>query len=277
MKRTQVDENYFKNVCDSSANMAEACRTLKLHPSTFRRIAKRLGCYDPRPFNIVHKYRKTQSKQDVIDKYLSNKVCIPPSALRQKLILHGLKEAKCEICGLDTWMGKPIPLELHHKDSNRYNNSIDNLMVLCPTCHAQSTDGTNVYKNQVMVIEPVGYVYKEPVVKVEKAEGHDVVCRVCGKHFRVRPCAPRSVKYCSYECSRMASRKFTITADHLLTMFRDTPNYTQVAKALGVTDNAVKKRCKKLGIYNEVNDMIQKEKVARGVRMRARQLSESTE
>ena len=71
--------------------------------------------------------------------------------------------------------------------------------------------------------------------------------------------------------------RYSVDADNLLTMFRDTPNYTQVAKTLGVTDNAVKKRCKKLGIYDEVNDMIQKEKVARGVRMRARQLSKSTE
>jgi predicted HNH restriction endonuclease len=31
---------------------------------------------------------------------------------------------------------KPIPLELHHKDGNRYNNSLNNLMLLCPNCHA---------------------------------------------------------------------------------------------------------------------------------------------
>ena len=33
-------------------------------------------------------------------------------------------------------MVEPIPLELHHKDGNRYNNQLDNLMLLCPNCHA---------------------------------------------------------------------------------------------------------------------------------------------
>jgi hypothetical protein len=46
---------------------------------------------------------------------------------RKRLIDEGLKEAKCECCGLSEWMGKPIPLELHHKDFNHYNNSLDNL------------------------------------------------------------------------------------------------------------------------------------------------------
>ena len=56
--------------------------------------------------------------------------------LKQKLIRDGLKEAKCEICGLSSWQGKEIPLELHHKDYNHYNNNLDNLQILCPNCHA---------------------------------------------------------------------------------------------------------------------------------------------
>jgi predicted HNH restriction endonuclease len=31
---------------------------------------------------------------------------------------------------------KPIPLELHHKDGNRYNDQLENLILLCPNCHA---------------------------------------------------------------------------------------------------------------------------------------------
>lgn len=30
----------------------------------------------------------------------------------------------------------PIPLELHHVDGNRFNNAIQNLLLLCPNCHA---------------------------------------------------------------------------------------------------------------------------------------------
>lgn len=49
------------------------------------------------------------------------------AAKRKRLIEDGLKEAKCECCGLSEWMGKPIPLELHHKDFDHYNNNLDNL------------------------------------------------------------------------------------------------------------------------------------------------------
>lgn len=31
-----------------------------------------------------------------------------------------------------------IPLELHHKDGNHYNNDLANLEILCPNCHAQT-------------------------------------------------------------------------------------------------------------------------------------------
>ena len=59
------------------------------------------------------------------------------SAKRKRLIEDGLKEAKCERCGLSEWMGLPIPLELHHIDFNHYNNNLDNLQILCSNCHMQ--------------------------------------------------------------------------------------------------------------------------------------------
>ena len=70
--------------------------------------------------------------------------------MKQKLIRDGIKEAKCEICGLANWMGQPIPLELHHKDGNHYNNDFDNLAILCPNCHAQqpgNAGGNNGHYN----------------------------------------------------------------------------------------------------------------------------------
>jgi hypothetical protein len=35
-------------------------------------------------------------------------------------------------------MGRPIPLELDHIDGHHWNNSLDNLRLLCPNCHAQT-------------------------------------------------------------------------------------------------------------------------------------------
>ena len=56
--------------------------------------------------------------------------------IRIKLFREGLKEKKCERCGLKEWQGFGIPLELHHKDGNKKNNDLSNLEILCPNCHA---------------------------------------------------------------------------------------------------------------------------------------------
>lgn len=47
-----------------------------------------------------------------------------------------IKEYKCELCGITCWNEKPIVLEVHHIDGDRTNNFINNLLLLCPNCHA---------------------------------------------------------------------------------------------------------------------------------------------
>ena len=50
-------------------------------------------------------------------------------------------EHKCCVCG---WGEDERILEVHHIDQNRTNNFIDNLCILCPTCHRKIT--LNYYK-----------------------------------------------------------------------------------------------------------------------------------
>jgi 5-methylcytosine-specific restriction endonuclease McrA len=56
--------------------------------------------------------------------------------LRKRVIYE--QDGKCNLCGIDDWLGKPISLELEHKDGNHYNNLRDNLEALCPNCHSQT-------------------------------------------------------------------------------------------------------------------------------------------
>ena len=44
----------------------------------------------------------------------------------------------CEVCENESWLSKPIPLEVHHLDGDRTNNSLENLQLLCPNCHSQT-------------------------------------------------------------------------------------------------------------------------------------------
>lgn len=42
----------------------------------------------------------------------------------------------CECCKNIQWLNQLIRLEVHHKDSNRTNNQLENLQLLCPNCHS---------------------------------------------------------------------------------------------------------------------------------------------
>ena len=51
----------------------------------------------------------------------------PSSKTKKVLLIHNLKENKCEICGCTEWQGKPITLQLHHKNGNPFDDRLENL------------------------------------------------------------------------------------------------------------------------------------------------------
>lgn len=56
----------------------------------------------------------------------------------------------CLNCG---WSEDEDILEVHHIDENRENNKIDNLMILCPTCHRKLTLKKYILKNNKIVLK----------------------------------------------------------------------------------------------------------------------------
>lgn len=121
---------------------AEIARKLNCKVDTLKSYYKRMGIeYSG---NSARKGFSHSEQRKPIEEYLQSNVT--NSAKRKRLIEEGIKEAKCEICNLSEWMGKPIPLELHHIDFNHYNNSLDNLQILCSNCHMQAHNYNNNYK-----------------------------------------------------------------------------------------------------------------------------------
>jgi hypothetical protein len=132
--------------------------------------------------------------------------------LKLKLLEDGLKEYKCENCNLSKWLGKPIPLELHHINGNRYDNREENLQILCPNCHAMTKNHTARNIRRFFCVE-------------------------CGKEIS-RGSLNSLCKSCvKYGKRRQVERP---PLDELLRLVEEY-SYLEVGRMFGVSDNAIRK------------------------------------
>lgn len=126
---------------------AQMARELNCNPKTINSILKRLGLeYSGNQGSKG--FSKPKGQELTLLEYLEKSIDIQSNKVRKKLLEEGYKKHCCECCGLFEWLGEPIPLELHHKDGNRFNNVLDNFQLLCPNCHAKTSSyrGKNSYK-----------------------------------------------------------------------------------------------------------------------------------
>lgn len=100
--------------------------------------------------NQSGKGTKKKSRAMTLEEYLKTSEDVQTNKIRIKLLQEKIKPHQCECCRLTEWMGKPIPLEVHHIDGNRTNNTIENFALLCPNCHSftDSYRGKNSRKDK---------------------------------------------------------------------------------------------------------------------------------
>ena len=83
--------------------------------------------------------------------------------LKERLINEGLKEYKCECCGITEWNGKPISLQLHHLNGIHNDNRLSNLQLLCPNCHSQTDNYAGSKGKGTAIIRKADSLSKEDV------------------------------------------------------------------------------------------------------------------
>ncbi len=109
----------------------------KIHPYTYKCIV----CNTESVFRVSKSNMFCSIKCQHEQKYLEsikNWSLTTPGKGRIKRYLAETFGNKCSVCGIDSWNGKDIVLELEHKDGNSENNDKNNVCLICPNCHSQT-------------------------------------------------------------------------------------------------------------------------------------------
>lgn len=215
------DINKIKNLVATSINFTEVLEGLQI-PRQGNNIKTLKSILSKNHIDYSHftsRARHYNTKHVDIQDYLSNSKFIGTNKLKHKLLKLGIKENKCEKCGITSWNGQPLVMQLHHINGNNKDNRLENLQMLCPNCHSQ----TDNYCGSAQ----------------EKKHNY---CKDCGREIT------RSAKYCVV-CSAKHHRKVVMPSkEELIMCFRQFKNFSKVAQSYGVTDNSVRKWFKKYGL-----------------------------
>ena len=79
-----------------------------------------------------------------VEEFKKNKLIANSSTnrgtIKRYVIRFGLLKLQCESCGnTGSWNSKPLTLQLEHKNGISNDNRLENLCLLCPNCHSQTS------------------------------------------------------------------------------------------------------------------------------------------
>jgi hypothetical protein len=78
------------------------------------------------------------------EEFLALEFDMVPERLKREKIFRE-QRGSCNRCGLKEWLGQKITLEIEHKNGDHYDNSRENLELLCPNCHSLLDNGEYSY------------------------------------------------------------------------------------------------------------------------------------
>lgn len=184
MSKLKYSKEQIQQAVDKSKSIADVCKTLGLvaKGSNYDTIKKYINLYS---LDVSHftgaRWNKgirylSHTCLTSLDDILQENVSYSSDMLKKRLIAEGIKQQNCECCGLSEWMGKPLPLELHHINGNHYDNRLNNLQILCPNCHSITGNYRGKNKSQINSQQIKTYGIS--------LHAHKCQCKQCGKEFK---------------------------------------------------------------------------------------------
>lgn len=158
-------------------------------------------------------------------------VFIKDSTASQKVLREHYKsgnytEYVCSICGIEPfWQGKNLTLILDHVNGVNNDDRLENLRWVCPNCNQQ--------------LETTGHT-KFHTINKAKYQNNIKHCQ-CGKIIS------RNAQKCT-KCAGASKKKtLLLTKDELSELIKH-KSFSEIGRDYNVTDNAVRKWCKKYNL-----------------------------
>jgi hypothetical protein len=225
----------FKRAVEESYSIAQALTKLGLSPRggnyrVFKKFQKLYNIDTSHFTGQGHMKGKTHNYSTIpLSEILVKDYEYSSHKLRKRLISEGLKEHKCECCKLSEWLEEPIPLELDHIDGDHYNNTLENLKILCPNCHAKTPTyrGKNKKNKNSQTL-------KNKVERIRTKKVHN--CSCCGTVLK-KKCKTGLCSICYSKSQRKVERP---SKEQLIEEIKES-SYLAVGRKYGVSDNAIRK------------------------------------
>ena len=131
----------IEEAIQSTDSMRAASFACGMSFNRFKRRAKKLELYNPnqgrKGISRPNESRAKFSLSEILD---GKHPTFQTYKLKCRMLREGLIENKCDVCDVkDTWQGKPIRIHLDHINGIHSDHRRENLQMLCPNCHSQTS------------------------------------------------------------------------------------------------------------------------------------------
>ena len=141
MKLRKYDQSQLREAVKNSTSLRQVLEALGVAPyggnyEVLRRAIHHFGLDTSHFTGQGWNKGKTVGPKQPLQRFLNNEIRIASFKLKKRLLAEGILHSLCSSCGRSEWLNQPIPLELDHINGNHSDNSLSNLRLLCPNCHA---------------------------------------------------------------------------------------------------------------------------------------------